>query len=609
MTGAAALLDAGKLVDALIQLAKDLERCPADAEIYQTAFKAIIEATAHPEKLGIWSEPAKSAFYAKAMRQEACPERPLIFAHKVVSHLTSGAAGPISKLVREIEPVLRAEIETDPSKNLVVFLLAVREFVGTWISQKSISDLHIAWFERFEAADIDILYNAMFKIGRFGKNRDDILKYFVTKDKKTILRLSPVKILLYEWLSGQDYFDAQRSRDLADFLTTHLGDNRGDESDRRAARSMIIRYWQPDSILNQEFLKGLGLDPSILDLAKSAANVRAGLVKSQSGSATLGARFLQSKPYQLAGAARSLAVRSLNIRTHRKPKVAICVSGQLRGYKAALHSWRRTLLTQVDATFFVHSWHMIGGADANPTRHVLPFKGRHFTDAYRKVALQEGYGTLQAHYPALFKELNSHGEADEEELKSLYETDHVVLEDEEIEKFSSFSNQDKMHYKIFSANNMVENSNDFDLIIRIRPDIEIIDILFFWKDIQSVCHTQPIIFAEKPYGVHYGALMIGDQFAIGAPKAISVYAKTWNQYPKFAAAELAKMPNTLSGHVSLATSCWLQRVDVLKAPIRFGRLLDPTPFSEQAMYSILTASECGAGFHKTLVDAAKRDLS
>ncbi|MFA9370033.1 hypothetical protein V3G68_25695, partial [Escherichia coli] len=61
-----------------------------------------------------------------------------------------------------------------------------------------------------------------------------------------------------------------------------------------------------------------------------------------------------------------------SLRGQRKLRVAICVSGQLRGYTNALRSWRSNLLRGVDYDLFVDSWERIGRSGAEPFRSVLP---------------------------------------------------------------------------------------------------------------------------------------------------------------------------------------------------------------------------------------------
>jgi hypothetical protein len=41
----------------------------------------------------------------------------------------------------------------------------------------------------------------------------------------------------------------------------------------------------------------------------------------------------------------------------RKPKIGLCLSGQLRGYQTALQSWKQRLFAF--GKFFIHSWSLM----------------------------------------------------------------------------------------------------------------------------------------------------------------------------------------------------------------------------------------------------------
>ncbi len=68
-----------------------------------------------------------------------------------------------------------------------------------------------------------------------------------------------------------------------------------------------------------------------------------------------------------------------------------------------------------------------------------------------------------------------------------------TLVDDTAKQFAGFSNQQKMHYKIHAANEMARQIGDFDLHIRLRPDLDIKLIGFDWRDLLR----QPMLPEER----------------------------------------------------------------------------------------------------------------
>ena len=595
----------------LQQVARTLATKPEDPAAYLDATRELIDASGTPA-MTAWDSTQKEACIGQLIRQPQCPQRPPIFAHKIASHLTSGAQDVVTRVMKEVGPVLMNLVkelpkETEEAKNVIVFLLTVRAFATPWISQKEITKRHLKWFEQFEPEDLALPYSSVFNERHFGKNRDDLLAHYQASasriaDSKT---LRPYHVLFLEWLSGRSLFTDPDNRDLDDFLSSHLP---GADIDVAAARMLVVRHYQRTGVITPERLDQLALN-NIADLAGDASDTRAMLPDARPTRA--GTRWLHAKTYQALQAGKSLARRSFPIlpAAKRRLRVAVCVSGQLRGYEKALTSWRASLLQDVDVTFFVHSWQNIGMADAQPFRYVLPFSGQHFVHAYKELAVAEGYEAVRARYPALFAKLATSARADPEDLKALYDTEHVVLDDETSDSFAGFSNQQKMHYKIHAADQMAQTAGDFDLHIRIRPDLEVRFTAFDWHDLREATMTRPVLFSEKKAGLHYGNLMIGDQFAVASPQTMKIYAGTWTRFPTFAAADLARCPKDFTGHVSLALTCWILGLSVEKMPVKFGQLVDAQPLSSREILEALEASRPNDTADHKLRDAVLKDLS
>lgn len=585
---------------------------PADPDILKLAVESFCEALTNPDALAGMDQKVKRDCYRVLLLQEDCPTRPLVLAREAARHLTSNNQGLVKTMISELVPVLRQLLEETPKNerrfvNVLVFALTTRAFLGRSIDQSWLSDLHVANFSRFGPSDLSLPYSVMFQPQSFWKNRDDLLDAHLRCVTVNLDQLDLHHVLLLEWLANRNIFPARDNSDLAVCLKRLLdleGPQRSDQS--AVGRMLLMRHWKPDGVLSPERLKALGL-ADITELARRAAEIRGGLPNDPSK--RLGARMLHSKLYQglQVGRQKVLAASPILHLRKRKIRVAVCVSGQLRGYQAALTSWKRTLLPDVEATFFVHSWTKIGNADATPFRYILPFEGQHFAEAYRKAALAEGYNSIRARYPSLFAKLDTSNLVTADRLSDEYKTDHVVLENDQAPEFQNFSNQQKMHYKIFAADRMARDLDNFDLFMRIRPDLSIKLRGFDWWDLCDACSAKPVVFAEKPYGVHYGGLMIGDQCAVASRDAMKIYADTWVNFPKYAAAELAACPTSFSGHVSLALSCWIGGVDVQKLPVRFAKLEEPRRLSIQDTLDALRADSRRDDMDEQLIQAALRD--
>jgi hypothetical protein len=278
----------------------------------------------------------------------------------------------------------------------------------------------------------------------------------------------------------------------------------------------------------------------------------------------------------------------------RKPKIAVCISGQLRGYTKVFPTWQRNLLSNTDYDIFVHSWTSVGGSGAEPFREVLPFEGDAFQDAYRQCCLAVGFDEFKQAYPHLFHGLDNSRVVTTDEIKTFYNAKAVILEDDKASKFDSFTNSEKMHYKIYSANEMVRQSGEeYDLVLRIRPDLPISLRGFSWSDMVAACRDDRLVFADLAGGLHYMHCMIGDQIALGSQAALDTYSSCYTEYPKIKDAGLFGAPVEFKGHLSLAYNCWLNGSSVHKLPVKKGALLDSEKMSVERIIQALEKDSHG----------------
>jgi hypothetical protein len=583
-------------IENLFHYASLLRESQESAATFQKASEALMTALAQGADIKVWDAIEKAEFYRILITQSAYGLHRL--AHQA-SHVINGSVPETAQLlVAEMRPVIQHlinnldSLNADEKRRTVLFAITIRTFVEDWLASDVISRLHITYFTAFDDTDLDIPYSVMFGSDVFGQNQQDLILHFLPKgylESKEGLSVNHITILA--WLSNFQIFNGPvnlgkvlASADLAE------------PTQANAARSLILRFDDGNQHVDASLKQELGLEQ--MPLANSTLTKRFQVEK------------LQSKQYQIfnAGLNRVKLTLPFMLGLKRRPKVAICLSGQLRGYELALDSWKKRLLPFIESTFFIHSWHDVGRSSAQPSRAFLPFAGECFTEAYRRVGITIGYEEMKARYPALFRQLAKGSSVTEEHLCSVYETEHVVLEDDKSEMFANFSNQQKMHYKIHAADKLARDSDEFDLIMRIRPDLNIRDVGVSINSLLQVLSANPVIFAEKGFGVFYGCLMIGDQYAIGTPENMKIYADAWTTYPKLSSLGFAKMPNVFTGHVSLAQTCWLNGLDVLRAPLRFGQLNEASKLSSRDCYAAIEIDNRGTPFDLQLLKAAQTDL-
>ncbi|GAB1584223.1 hypothetical protein PPNSA23_41660 [Phyllobacterium phragmitis] len=248
-------------------------------------------------------------------------------------------------------------------------------------------------------------------------------------------------------------------------------------------------------------------------------------------------------------------------------RIAVCVSGQLRGYARAFETWRHLHLDEHDVRYFVHTWEDIGWRFPDPISGNgvnRVFKHKSFVDAYRQAGFRYGIQTLRNAYPNFFSALDISSTASTSDIKAVYGEDAViVIENHRRPEFEDdHNNQRKMFYKIEQAHKLaLEDNERYDLIVRIRPDRS------FragrrtpdWKSLAKIASQEQIIFINNKK-LTEGGLYVGDQFAFGAPEAMNCYANTLALQGRAINEKWFGFPQRLCAHASLANSLLFQGV-------------------------------------------------
>jgi hypothetical protein len=282
----------------------------------------------------------------------------------------------------------------------------------------------------------------------------------------------------------------------------------------------------------------------------------------------------------------------------------------MRGFRRALASWQNSLLIGIEPTFFVHTWEAIGRSGADPFRKALPFEGEDFQAVYRNACAALGFDEVREAYPSLFEALGASATVNEVELRSAYGTDCVVVENDQAGDPAIYSNPEKMHYKIHAADLLRRDYGDsFDLVVRIRPDLPIRYLGFGWRDLKREVSRGPVLFADGPMAADFFALVMGDQMAIAGPEVMHVYADAWVSHQRLSACRLLQCSEKISGHSTLATTCWSNGVRVERLPFKRDALAEAEnlSLSEISAAVALDAEARSFSWDREMVAALARD--
>jgi tetratricopeptide (TPR) repeat protein len=267
----------------------------------------------------------------------------------------------------------------------------------------------------------------------------------------------------------------------------------------------------------------------------------------------------------------------------RRLRVAICVSGQLRGFQQAAPTWQNLRLDDHDVSVFVHVWKAIG---RNWQR--IWFFARGNAVLYGTLVGPNGLAFLRDRYPSLAAAAEAaaaqSNEADEPMLQSVYNTPHVRIEDDTREQFRNRHNLWKMHYKVDRAHRLaLEDERSFDLMIRLRPDREFLPgTAPDWNAIHAQSRDRRTVFTDSPYLYTERQTWLGDQFAVGTQDAMDVYAGIYADMESFTRSGRfpPDVPDHIRPHTNLFYLCFYRGLLGRTMPdVTFGALLDPAMLS------------------------------
>lgn len=369
-----------------------------------------------------------------------------------------------------------------------------------------------------------------------------------------------------------------------DLLLQQTGDIRNKNSED------LFKYLYLSSVTNPNIREKLILDIKKIN-QKTFEAKRMGCLRDleyTSGRKDFYENFLQSTNL------KDWAQNNVNFNISKdKLKIAVCISGQLRGYKKAFKSWDRFASDGHNITYFVHSWNKIGRKYPDIGGCCRSFSGK-FIDAWIAAWLRLGESDMKKKYKNVFSLFSEEDFVRENDLKDFYGTNNVVLEDDNSFDFKEFSNPQKMYYKVYECHQMiVKSKQEFDLVIRIRPDKELLidKNKIDWMNVYKQTQNQNLIIVDSgPYLYPNFEYVIGDQVAIGSPKIINRYAATYNFRNFIKKSGFDYYPKDYHAHLDFSYSTLYQGIGIESMEnfgIKNGNLLDIEPLDPMEVFIAL----------------------
>lgn len=234
----------------------------------------------------------------------------------------------------------------------------------------------------------------------------------------------------------------------------------------------------------------------------------------------------------------------------KKPKVALCISGQLREYTSVHESTIKFIANEYDADIFIHTWDNSGNRLPKPTRA-----------GYCQIFPENFYAVIEKHqllgqrlferYPSLKAAILYGDKINKRAIKQCYGENTTVIIEKESDMADIFTklsrkpgwakhpNQAKMYYKIYACNELKKKKEEeqgflYDVVIRFRAD-QPLEAPFSLESIYDVIYDDNVIYSDGVFAYGYG-----DIFAYGSSKAIDHYSSIWLNVEKFS--ELDTLP-------------------------------------------------------------------
>ena len=129
-------------------------------------------------------------------------------------------------------------------------------------------------------------------------------------------------------------------------------------------------------------------------------------------------------------------------------KMALCISGQLRGYREVFKSWKRFNFSNHEVDTYCCVWKDVGRKSIHPS-HMSRLFGQHFSQAFTSFVQGMSLSAVKSLFRYLYEYMEHPVYISEKEISEFYAaTKCNVVDDQE---FTGKANTYKMHYMIRSS--------------------------------------------------------------------------------------------------------------------------------------------------------------
>ena len=293
----------------------------------------------------------------------------------------------------------------------------------------------------------------------------------------------------------------------------------------------------------------------------------------------------------------------------KKLKIAVCISGQLRGFNDAFKSWEKLNFNQHKVDFYCSVWKKKGGKKATPRQPLRTFN-KEFSRAFTNYT--EGLSTeiIVSKFSNIYSFLDSTSnlEASIDEINSLYSPKKLSIVDDSL--FLDKNNMYKMHYMIESSWNLIDNPDEYDLIIRLRPDKTIKSFQTNWGEILNICQQNTLMTDLFPFVHPDIGFTIGDQFAVSTPSIMQKYSNTFSNIVNKKGVYNEPNYRNFMPHVSLYLGMIEDNIRVIGSKkIIFGEPIDSSRISNKILTQLIEKDfQEDAEAKKYFLEAIDKDI-
>jgi hypothetical protein len=317
---------------------------------------------------------------------------------------------------------------------------------------------------------------------------------------------------------------------------------------------------------------------------------------------------------QLVGREVPCDARHKKLKGVGKPRVAICISGQLRGFNKAINSIIKFSEQNFEADIYVHTWKDIGSRAPYPISAADRVFAGNFLKVYCDIFNRGlmSWGSFCTRYPSLIEMISLSGVASQGSILGLSKAfKEVIIEDDKSKPFSALTNQEKMYYKIYSCFDLIK-SKEYDLVFRLRPDREILEQnnVVDWWEIVHQSNKNASLFVDIGITLHaFKGVTVGDTLAFGGMKQMERYSSFWLKHLNATNSVDEYFYYNISPHTSLAYSLFEDGVSLQTSPIKLGPFLTPTIEALSIKNALMIDCKSDKnGIDVMLLEAVEKDL-